>query len=99
MMQGNFNRLDIGAQYVFDDQISFGIIGSTSPFNTAANSSFINSVNAFVGVRWHGFRYGYSYDFNTTNLMNTGGIHEFSISYDFNINIRKLDRYKCVPFF
>jgi type IX secretion system PorP/SprF family membrane protein len=99
MMQGNFNRLDIGAQYVFDDQISFGMTGSSSPFNKADNSSFINSVNAFIGVRWQGFRYGYSYDFNTTNLMNTGGIHEFSVSYDFNINIRKLDRYKCVPFF
>lgn len=99
MMQSNFNRLDIGIQYVFDDQISFGLTGSSAPFNKADNASFINSVNTFLGVRWKGFRYGYSYDFNTTNLTNTGGIHEFSISYDFNINIRKLDRYKCVPFF
>lgn len=99
MMQGNFNRLDVGMQYVFDDQIALGITGSSSPLNKAENSSLINSVTTFLGVRWQGFRYGYSYDFNTTNLMNTGGIHEFSISYDFNINIRKLDRYKCVPFF
>ncbi len=99
MMQGNFNRLDVGMQYVFDDQISLGITGSSSPLNKAENSSLIHSVTTFLGVRWQGFRYGYSYDFNTTNLMNTGGIHEFSISYDFNINIRNLDRYKCVPFF
>ena len=99
MMQGNFNRLDIGMQYVFDDQVSLGITGSSSPLNKAENSSLINSVTTFLGVRWQGFRYGYSYDFNTTNLVNTGGIHEFSISYDFNINIRRLDRYKCVPFF
>ena len=99
MMQDNFNRLDVGMQYVFDDQVSFGITGSSSPLNKAENSSLINSVTTFLGVRWQGFRYGYSYDFNTTNLVNTGGIHEFSISYDFNINIRKLDRYKCVPFF
>jgi hypothetical protein len=31
--------------------------------------------------------------------MNTGGIHEFSISYDFSVNIRELNRYKCIPFF
>jgi type IX secretion system PorP/SprF family membrane protein len=99
MMQGNFNRLDIGVQYVFDDQISLGITGSSSTLNKAENSSLITSVTTFLGARWQGFRYGYSYDFNTTNLMNIGGIHEFSISYDFNINIRKLDRYKCVPFF
>jgi len=99
MMQGNFNRLDIGMQYVFDDQVSLGITGSSSPLNKAENSSLIHSVTTFLGVRSQGFRYGYSYDFNTTNLMNTGGIHEFSISYDFNISIRKLDRYKCVPFF
>ena len=90
MMQGNFNRLDIGVQYVFDDQISLGITGSSSTLNKAENSSLITSVTTFLGARWQGFRYGYSYDFNTTNLMNIGGIHEFSISYDFNINIRKL---------
>ena len=99
MMQGNFNRLDIGAQYVFDDQFSLGITGSSSPLNKVENTSLISSFTAFLGVRWEGFRYGYSYDVNTTNLANKGGIHEFSISYDFNINIRKLDRYKCVPFF
>tara|TARA_B110000908_G_C9990667_1_gene329641 strand:+ start:67 stop:330 length:264 start_codon:yes stop_codon:yes gene_type:complete len=86
-------------QYVFDDQVLLGITGSSSALNKTENSSLINSVTTFLGVRWQGFRYGYSYDFSTTNLVNTGGIHEFSISYDFNINIRKLDRYKCVPFF
>ena len=98
MMQGTSHRLDLGVQYVFDDQFSLGITGSSSPFNKT-NSSLINSVTAFLGVRWEGFRYGYSYDFNTTDLINEGGIHEFSISYDFKINIRKLNRYKCVPFF
>jgi len=99
MMQGNFNRLDIGSQYVYNDQVSIGITGSSSHLNKTDNSSLIHSVSTFLGFKWQGFRYGYSYDFNTTKLSNTGGIHEFSISYDFNINIRKLDRYKCVAFF
>jgi type IX secretion system PorP/SprF family membrane protein len=99
MMQGNFNRLDVGAQYVFDDTFSLGITAAASPMNNNDNASFINSVSTFAGVRWQGFRFGYSYNFNTTELMNTGGIHEFSISYDFDIDIRSLNRFKCVSYF
>ena len=99
MMQGEFNRLDIGTQYVIDDRFSLGILAATSPIKNENQSALISSVNAFAGVRWHGFRFGYSYDMNTTKLLNTGGIHEFSISYDFVVNIRMLERYKCVPFF
>jgi len=99
MMQGQFNRLDIGTQYVIDDRFSLGILASTSPMKNANQSALISAVNAFAGVRWNGFRFGYSYDINTTKLLNTGGIHEFSISYDFVVNIRMLERYRCVPFF
>lgn len=99
MLQGQFNRLDIGTQYVIDDRFSIGILASTSPIKNTNQESFISSINTFAGIRWNGFRFGYSYDINTTELINTGGIHEFSVSYDFNVNIRKLARYKCVPFF
>jgi type IX secretion system PorP/SprF family membrane protein len=99
MLQGNFNRLDIGTQYIVDDKFSIGILASTIPMKNTEESPLISSVSTFAGVKWLGFRFGYSYDINTTNLLNTGGIHEFSVSYDFDINIRLLDRYKCVPFF
>lgn len=99
MMQGNFNRLDVGFQYIFDDQFSLGITAATSPIKNDTNSNLINSVSTFAGVRWQGFRFGYSYDLNTTELINTGGIHEFSIAYDFSINIRALNRFKCVSYF
>lgn len=99
MLQGEFNRLDLGMQYIVDDRFSLGILASTSPMKNANQSSLISSINAFTGVRWNGFRFGYSYDINTTKLLNTGGIHEFSVSYDFVVNIRMLERYKCVPFF
>lgn len=100
MMQGNVNRFDVGFQYIFDDRFSFGITAATSPLkNENNNKSFLSSVSSFAGVRWQGFRFGYSYDFNTTELLNTGGIHEFSVAYDFSINIRALNRYKCVSYF
>lgn len=99
MMQGKFNRLDLGTQYIIDNQFSLGILASTIPFKNAEETSIISSISTFASVKWMGFRFGYSYDMNTTKLFNTGGIHEFSVAYDFNINLRKLDRYKCVPFF
>lgn len=99
MMQGNINRFDLGFQYIFDDQISIGVTAATSPLKKNENSLFLNSINAFASLKWNGFRFGYSYDINTTQLFNTGGIHEFSIAYDFSINIRALDRYKCVSYF
>ena len=99
MMQGNINRFDLGLQYTFDDRFSLGGVMTTSPIKNNTNPSFVNSINAFLGIKWEGFRFGYSYDINTTDLFNTGGIQEFSISYDFDVNLRLLDRYKCVPYF
>ena len=99
MQQGAYNRFDLGLQYIFEDQMSFGMMVATIPSKNTKETSTINSISTFAGIRWQGFRFGYSYDINTTELVNTGGIHEFSVSYDFEINIRALDRYKCVPFF
>ena len=99
MIQGNVNRFDLGFQYIFDDQFSFGITAATTPLKNVDNSSLLSSISTFAGVRWEGFRFGYSYEINTAGLINTGGIHEFSIAYDFSVNIRSLDRYKCVSYF
>jgi type IX secretion system PorP/SprF family membrane protein len=99
MMQGKVNRFDLGFQYIFDDQFSLGITAATTPLRNDNNSTILNSLSTFAGLRWQGFRFGYSYDFNTTELINTGGIHEFSIAYDFSLNRRFLDRYKCVSYF
>lgn len=99
MLQDKFNRLDLGIQYVVDDRFSIGILAASSPMQNTNQNTFISSVSSFFGVRSNGFRFGYSYDINTTKLLNTGGIHEFSVSYDFIANIRRLERYKCVPFF
>ncbi|WP_158839188.1 PorP/SprF family type IX secretion system membrane protein [Polaribacter sp. L3A8] len=94
MMQGDFNRFDIGGQYVFDDQFSFGMTASTSPLKIGDNATTISSLTTFIGITMQGFRFGYSYDFSNKKLLNTGGIHEFSLSYDFDVNIRELNRYR-----
>ncbi len=99
MIQGNLNRFDLGFQYIFDDQLSFGITAATTPLKNNTNSSLVSSISTFAGVKWEGFRFGYSYEINTAGLIYTGGIHEFSIAYDFSVNIRLLDRYKCVSYF
>ena len=99
MKQGAYSRFDAGLQYVFDDQISLGLTMVTTPSKNTDKTTPLSSLSTFAGVQWKGYRFGYSYDLNTSELLNSGGIHEFSISYDFNINIRELDRYKCVPFF
>lgn len=99
MVQGNVNRFDLGLQYIFDNQFSFGVTAATVPIKNQNTSSTLSSVSTFAGIKWQGFRFGYSYDFNTTNLNFTGGTHGFSVAYDFNINIRELNRYKCVSYF
>lgn len=88
MMQGISNRLDVGVQYIFDNKFSFGIIAGSNPFRKSKQAARISTINSFIGVKWENFRFGYSYDFNTTKLINSGGVHEFSIGYDFNLNIR-----------
>lgn len=82
MMQGAYNRFDIGAKYEMD-RFAFGLLAATNPIKTDPNSHFLTSINAFVGMDWEGFRFGYSYDFNVTEIGRTGGVYELSISYDF----------------
>ena len=82
MMQGAYNRFDLGAKYEMD-RFSFGLLAATNPIKTDPNSHFLTSINAFVGMDWEGFRFGYSYDFNVTEIGRTGGVYELSISYDF----------------
>ena len=82
MHQGSYSRLDIGAKYDMD-QFSLGLLAATNPIKTDSNSHFLTSINAFIGMDWEGFRFGYSYDFNVTQIGRTGGVYELSVTYDF----------------
>jgi|TARA_B110000046_G_scaffold82755_1_gene91065 type IX secretion system PorP/SprF family membrane protein len=88
MQQGSYNRVDLGAKYQMD-RFSFALLGATNPNKVDPNSHLLTSVNAFVGMDWEGFVFGYSYDFNMSDIGQTGGVYELSISYDF------LNNYKC----
>ena len=99
MMQSKYSRLDLGTQYVFDHKFSLGFLFATNPLKTGLSNDFLSSFDIFGGVKWQGFKFGYSYDINTSKIGVTGGIHEFSMSYDFSYNIRFLNRYKCVRYF
>lgn len=99
MKQGRYSRVDIGSQYVYDNKFSIGVVLASNPFKNDLNSQILTSINVFAGFKWEGFRYGYSYDANTSNIGQTGGVHEFSIAYDFSVNIREINRFKCVRSF
>ena len=88
MQQGIYSRMDLGAKYEMD-RFSFALLAATNPNKVDPNSHLLTSINAFVGMDWEGFRFGYSYDFNMSDIGQTGGVYELSISYDF------LNNYKC----
>ena len=88
MQQGDYNRFDLGAKYQMDN-FSFALLAASNPNKVDPNSHFLTSVNAFMGLDWEGFRFGYSYDFNMTEIGRTGGVYELSISYDF------FNNYEC----
>jgi type IX secretion system PorP/SprF family membrane protein len=93
MLQGNYSRFDLGGQYVFNNKISLGITAATIPLKTEASDSLLSSISTFVGAKHEGFTYGYSYEFNTTELQGIiGGIHEISLSYNFDLTIKVFEK-------
>jgi type IX secretion system PorP/SprF family membrane protein len=99
MMQSKYSRLDIGSQYVYDNKFTLGFLFATNPLKTGLSNDFLTSIDVFAGVKWEGFKFGYSYDIITSGIGSTGGVHEFSVSYDFSVNIREINRFKCVSYF
>lgn len=82
MIQGKYNRMDMGTKIQYDS-FYFGVLGATNPVSTDPQSHFLTSINGFFGFEWKGFKLGYSYDFNTTDIGRTGGVYELFIFYNF----------------
>lgn len=80
MKQAEYNRLDFGAQYT-QDWFTFALLAATNPSRNDPNSHFLTSINAVVGIAWEGFRFGYSYSFNTSDIGRDGGVYELSVSW------------------
>lgn len=96
MHQGQYGRLDIGAQYVFNGQFSTGVTMTTNPVKPDDQSPVLTSINPFIGLRWKEFKFGLSYDINTTDIGNTGGVFEFLLSYELD-NFVNEGLLKCRP--
>lgn len=89
MKQGEYNRLDLGTGLVFK-KIFFGVTTVLNPLKNNGNSHLLTSTNPFFGLQYEHFKFGYSYDFNTSKIGKTGGVHEFSMTYQFDLNVHCL---------
>jgi len=87
MQQGQYNRLDIGGSILFE-KMFFGATAVTNPSKNGMNSQLLTSVNLFTGLQYDKLRLGLSYDINTTNIGNTGGVYELSLTYQFNLDVK-----------
>lgn len=89
MTQGEYSRLDLGAGLVFK-RLFFGVTAATDPVKNNPNGHFLTSLNAYGGLYWDHFKFGYSYDFNTSGIGRTGGIYELSVTYQFDLDVKCL---------
>ncbi len=80
MRQSQFNRLDIGSALKFQT-LTIGANLATNPQGKSEYSHLITSINPYVLVHFDNFNFGYSYDFNTSKLGHTQGIHELSLTW------------------
>lgn len=87
MKQGQFNRLDFGSALLFT-KIFVGATLSSIPSKMAPSSHLVTSVNLFGGLQYEHFKFGYSYDLNTSQIGRTGGIYELSVTYQFELKVR-----------
>lgn len=89
MHQGEYSRFDLGAGLVFK-KLFFGLTAATNPGKKSNNSHFLTSINAYGGLQYEHFKFGYSYDFNTSKIGRTGGIYELSVTYQFDLKVKCL---------
>ncbi|MEM7548663.1 MAG: type IX secretion system membrane protein PorP/SprF [Bacteroidota bacterium] len=89
--QGAFDQLDLGIQLHYEP-ISFGIWYRGIPIQQEVNDQASQDAVVFVmGLQFAKLDVGYSYDFTVSGLgANTGGAHEISFMYRFNV--RKSNR-------
>jgi type IX secretion system PorP/SprF family membrane protein len=91
MQQGEYNRLDIGSLFMVN-QFLFGITAATNPAMNDDNGHLLTSINAFFGLEYDEFRFGLSYDANTTKIGRTNGVYELSVTYLSRCRRCKIDR-------
>jgi type IX secretion system PorP/SprF family membrane protein len=80
MQQGEYNRLDLGGVFQVN-QFLLGVTAATNPAQNGSNGHILTSINTFFGLEYTDFRFGLSYDFNTSKIGRTNGVYELSVTY------------------
>ena len=93
MRQSQFNRLDIGTSLEMNTY-SFGIIAATNPEGRSTNSHIVTSLNPFISMRAGEFKFGYSYDINTSRFGQNQGVHELTLTWQSKYTCRNCENYR-----
>jgi hypothetical protein len=84
--QSKFNQLDIGTYFNLEP-INFGVWYRGVPIDS--NNNF-NSIISSLGINFKDLIISYSYDYNFSELSDSGGSHEISLIYNFNFLGKKI---------
>lgn len=91
--QGVTNQMDIGL-YWYYSPIVLGVWYRDLPL--IKDYSRRDALAFLIGYEYESFKVGYSYDFTLSHLItNTGGAHEVSLSYKFEIERKR--KFKSIP--
>ncbi len=91
--QGDADQLDLGLYWSYDP-ILLGVWYRDLPF--IKDYTRRDAISILVGYKYETLSVGYSYDFTVSRLItNTGGAHEISIIYKFDIEQKK--KFKPIP--
>ncbi|MFO7939492.1 MAG: type IX secretion system membrane protein PorP/SprF [Bacteroidales bacterium] len=93
--QAGFHQLDVGANYE-QDPFRIGLWFRGVP--ALSESADLNAVVLLVGTTIKDLFINYSYDISTSRLLSaTGGAHEISIAYRFDMGIRERKKKSALP--
>lgn len=98
--QGAFNQLDVGG-LLYVDPLVLGLMYRGVP-NPLYEGDY-TALSGVIGIKKFGLNMGYSYDWPLNASTKTGGIHEISMSFSYdlanpNATPRSLKRLKCPLF-
>ncbi|MBF2709756.1 PorP/SprF family type IX secretion system membrane protein [Flavobacterium soyangense] len=92
MRQSQYNRLDFGTALEFKPFI-LGVLAATNPEGKSNNSHLLTSINLFGSIQLDRFVFGYSYDISTSQMGNTQGVHELSLTWQIGRECSSCDNY------
>jgi len=93
MRQSEYNRFDLGAVMDYG-RFSIGVLSAVNLERKTNDGHLLTSVNPVATLNLGEFRFGYSYDINTSGIGRTGGIHELTMVWQSSRECSKCDNYK-----